>query len=138
MKIENFFWCKFNFIWSHIYLWNKVVCFVLFVTQRSPKALRFMPHSWYLQKALSMSKGAPTWFKTIWSYNVKAIDHWTIFSMTTKKNWNWKLYWNLRVFLALLQSPLNKSDLIKFISQFSELRYGRYWFLSVFCCWNFK
>jgi hypothetical protein len=31
------------------------------------------------------SKGAPTWFKTVWSYNVEAIDHGTIFSMKTKK-----------------------------------------------------
>ncbi len=29
---------------------------------------------------LWMSKGAPTWFETFWSYGVKAIDYWTIFS----------------------------------------------------------
>jgi hypothetical protein len=39
-----------------------------------------MPHSWYLWKAL-MSKGALTWFETIWSYGVEAIDYCTIFSM---------------------------------------------------------
>jgi hypothetical protein len=27
---------------------------------------------------------------------------------------------------------------MKFISQFSELRCRRYWFLSGFCCWKFK
>jgi hypothetical protein len=37
-----------------------------FVALRSPKPCRFMSHSWYLQKAL-MSKGALTWFETIWS-----------------------------------------------------------------------
>jgi len=78
-KLRKKKWCKFNFIWSHIYLWNKVVCFVLFVTQRSPKAKHFMPQSWYLQKALSMSKGAPTWFKAVWSYNVEAIWSWNHF-----------------------------------------------------------
>ncbi len=67
------------FIWSHIYLWNKVVYFVLFfVTQRSPIAHGcFMPHSWYLQKALSMSnKGAPTWFETVRSY--KCGSYWSL------------------------------------------------------------
>jgi hypothetical protein len=33
---------------------------------------------------------------------------------------------------------LNKWDLIGFISQFSKPRYGRYWCLNEFCCWNFK
>jgi hypothetical protein len=33
---------------------------------------------------------------------------------------------------------LDESDLIEFISQFSELRCGGYWFLSEFCCWKFK
>jgi hypothetical protein len=35
------------------------------------------------------------------------------------------------------KSP-NKSHLIEFISQFSELRCGRNFFLSEFCCWKFK
>jgi hypothetical protein len=33
---------------------------------------------------------------------------------------------------------LDESDLIRFISQFWELRCGRYWFLSAFWCWKFK
>jgi len=33
---------------------------------------------------------------------------------------------------------LSESDLIEFISQFSELRCERYWFVSGFCCWKFK
>ncbi len=37
----------------HIYLWSKVVCFVLFVMLRSCKPERFMPCSWYLWKALN-------------------------------------------------------------------------------------
>jgi hypothetical protein len=39
---------------------------------------------------------------------------------------------------VLLEGPLGESDLIEFISQFSELRCARYWFLSGFCCWKFK
>ncbi len=38
------------------------------------------------------------------NYDVEAIDYWTIFSMKTKWNQNWKLYWNLGVFLMLLES----------------------------------
>jgi hypothetical protein len=41
-------------------------------------------------RKLSMSKGALTWFETLWSYNVEAIDYWIIFSMKTKSNRNWK------------------------------------------------
>jgi len=33
---------------------------------------------------------------------------------------------------------LSQSDLIEFISQFSELRCQRYWFLSGLCCWKFN
>ncbi len=32
----------------------------------------------------------------------------------------------------------SKADLTEFISQFPELRCGRYWFLNGFCCWKFK
>jgi len=33
---------------------------------------------------------------------------------------------------------LSESDVIEFISQFSEVRCGRYWFLSGVHCWKFK
>jgi len=33
---------------------------------------------------------------------------------------------------------VDESDLIEFISQFSELRCEKYWILSGFCCWKFK
>jgi len=35
-------------------------------------------------------------------------------------------------------NALSESDLIKLISQFSKLRYRRYWFWSGFCCWKLK
>jgi hypothetical protein len=69
--------------------------------------------SLYRWKALNewMSKGSLTWFEIVWSYGVEAVDYWTIFSMKIKSNRNWKLYWNLRVFLVLFEeSPqLNES-----------------------------
>jgi hypothetical protein len=58
-----------------------------------------------LESSQWVSRGALTWFETVWSYGVKVIDYWTIFSMKTKQNWNWKLYWNLGEFLLLLESP---------------------------------
>jgi hypothetical protein len=33
---------------------------------------------------------------------------------------------------------LGKSDCVEFISQVLELRCGRYWYFSGFCCWKFK
>ncbi len=38
----------------------------------------------------------------------------------------------------MLLKSLSESDLMEFISQFSKLMCGRYWFLSEFCCWKFK
>jgi hypothetical protein len=32
----------------------------------------------------SISRGAPTWFETIWNYSVEVIDYWIIFSMKIK------------------------------------------------------
>jgi hypothetical protein len=56
-------------------------------------------------RKLSMSRGALAWFETVWSDCVEAIDYWIIFSMKIKSNQNWKLYWDVRVFLVLLESP---------------------------------
>jgi hypothetical protein len=47
-------------------------------------AWHFMLRTWYLWKALSMSTGAATWFDTVWSYDVKAIEYFIICSMKTK------------------------------------------------------
>jgi hypothetical protein len=33
---------------------------------------------------------------------------------------------------------LTESDLIEFISQVSQLRCGKHWLSSAFCCWDFK
>ncbi len=60
-----------------VYLWNKVVCFVLSCWDlpnhnASCYALNIF-------EKLLMRIGASTWFETNWSYNVEAIDYWTIF-----------------------------------------------------------
>jgi hypothetical protein len=58
---------------SSIYLLSKVVCFVLFATLRSPKPGCI--HALGVFRKLSMSKSAPTWLETVWSYSVEAIDY---------------------------------------------------------------
>jgi hypothetical protein len=45
----------------------------------------------------------------------KLFVYWIIFSMKTKQNWNWKLYWDWGLFLLFLEA-LSESDLIEFIS----------------------
>jgi hypothetical protein len=78
------------------------------------------------------------------NYGVEAIDYWIIFSMKTKSNQitdNFFGIWGH--FLVLLESPrwirFNRIRFNRvFISQFPELRCGRYWFLSGFCWWKFK
>jgi hypothetical protein len=72
-----------------IYLWSKVFHFILFCLSRWN-----LPNHCTSCYALgifgkvSMSKGAPTWFETIWNYCVEAIDCWIILSMKIKWNWN--------------------------------------------------
>jgi hypothetical protein len=95
-------------------------------------------------KKLLVSLESSQWVRVHWlglqsvsSYDVEAIDYWIIFSMKTKLNWNWNLYWSWGV-LCVVGKPSGKSNLIKFISQFSELRHERYGFLSEICCWKFK
>ncbi len=68
----------------HIYLWSKVVCFVLSHWDL-PNHGCFMLHSWYLKKALVRVHPSSNLFEITWSYDVKIMDCWIIFSMKTLK-----------------------------------------------------
>ncbi len=121
-----------------IYLWREVVCFAL--------------SQWYFPthdilgyvmeliiKKFSMNRGAPTWFwMLIWSYSVESIDYWTIFSLNSLKNQDWKLYWNLGALLVLLESPhqvwFNIVDFV--ILRLKCEQY--YWIFGGYYCWKFK
>jgi hypothetical protein len=65
---------------------------------------------------LTMNKGALSWVEDFSSYNAKVIDYWTIFSLNFLTNQDWKLHWNLEVFLVLLESLhqvwFNKVDFV--------------------------
>jgi len=59
-----------------VYLWSKVVYFVLLAESPSQSVSSC---TLGIAGKFLMSKGAPTWFETVWSYGVEAIDYWTIF-----------------------------------------------------------
>jgi hypothetical protein len=62
---------------------GSLFCFVM-LRWDPPKPWGFMLCS-CIFKELLMSRGALTWFETVWSYSVeKTIDYWIIFSMKTK------------------------------------------------------
>ncbi len=53
--------------------------------------------------------------------------------------WRWIIGNPLCAHSSTCVEWMNESDLkIEFILQFSELRCGRYWFFSGFCCWKFN
>ncbi len=94
-------------------------------------------HVLHILVKLLMSRGALTWFETFWSYGGEAIDYWTIFQWKLNKIETEKF---IRIWGRswCCWKALVTSNLIKIISQFSELRCGRYWFLIGFCYWKFK
>jgi hypothetical protein len=73
--------------------------------------------------------GATVWkpliIELFFQWKLNKIENWKIALQFGGCSW---CYWK----------ALGKSDLIEFISQFSELRWGRYCFLNGFCCWKFK
>ncbi len=87
--------------WSYNIKQNHYVMSCLFCFCHAKISLTMGLHAMLLVSL--ESRGEPTWFETLWSYDVEA-DYRTIFSMKTKQNWNWKPYWNLGVFFMLLES----------------------------------
>ncbi len=103
--------------------WGKVVCFVLSCWN--------LPNRWVGVHQL----GLRLFGVTVWKF----IDYWIISFCEWKLNKTetedcigiWGCSW-------CCWKAFNESDLIEFISQFSELRCERYWIFSGFCCWKFK
>jgi hypothetical protein len=137
-----FFWyarlnykCNLSLVLSHLSMkQSSLFCFVL--SRWDLPNYGVSCHDISILGKLLMNRGAPTWFKIVWSYGVEAIDYWIIFSIkinkTKTKNCNriWGHFsWCLKT--------LGKPSLIDFISQFSELLV-RYWFLSGFYCMKSK
>jgi hypothetical protein len=72
--------------------------------------------------------GTLPWFETVWSYGVEALGCWIIFSMKIESNQNWTNY-EIWGHSWCCWKALGESDLLDFISQFSELRL---WKISIF------
>jgi hypothetical protein len=87
-----------------IYLWRKVVCFVLFCLYW------WDPPSWDasdrvlgLFGKLSRRRGASAWFHGIWTRGAKVLEYWMISSLETKLNRSWKSRRSWNVPLVFLE-----------------------------------
>ncbi len=60
------------------------------------------------------------------------------FSHRNEKKSKLRIVWEFGCVLRVIRKLSLSLDLFKFISQFSELRCGKYWFFGGFCCWKFK
>jgi len=103
------------------------------------------------RKLLMMSRLHQSFgLKTVWSYSVQCGSYWLLndFSLHYLIV-EWFSQWKLNkiktnIFIGIWEcswccwKALSESDLIELISQFSEPRSGRYWFLSGFCFWKFE
>jgi hypothetical protein len=119
-----------------IYLWSTIVGFVLHSEEISQTTMFF--HAMLLVSSESSpwySKGCidVVWdCLDLWCGSYWLLNHffpWKLNKIETEKNFigTWGSCW-------CCWKALDKSDLIEFISQFSELRCERYWFFSEFCC----
>ncbi len=84
-----------------IYLWRKVVCFVLQLWD---------PLNWDASDRvlgvfgkLSMRRGAWAWFHGVWTCGAKVLEYWMIFSLKIELNPSWKFQRNWNVPLVLLE-----------------------------------
>jgi hypothetical protein len=72
---------------------------------------------------LAMNMGACTWVESFWNYNAKVIDYWTIFLINMNKIINRNLT-QIQKCIWCCWKVVTKLDLIKFISQFSYLKWN--------------
>jgi len=89
-------------------------------------------------RKLSISRGAPTWSERLFGAMVwklliiEPFSQWKLNEIKTESCIGiWGCFW-------CCWKAFSEPHLIEFISQFPELRCGRYWFLNGFCCWKFK
>jgi hypothetical protein len=90
-----------NILYLDIYIWRKVVCFVL---------LLWDPPNWDASNCvlgvfgkLSMRRGAWVWFHDVCTCSAKVLEYWMIFSLKIKLNRSWNFWRNWNVALVLLE-----------------------------------
>ncbi len=85
-----------------VYLWRKVVCFVLLSLWDLP--------NWGISNCilhvfgqLSTRRGALSWFHDVWTCGAEVLEYWMIYSLKIKLNHKWKFQKNWDVPLVLLE-----------------------------------
>ncbi len=87
-----------------IYLWRKVVCFVLFCLYLwDPPNQDASDCILGVFGKLSMRRGAWAWFHGVWTCGAKVLEYWMISSLIIKLNCTWKFQRNWNVPLVLLE-----------------------------------
>jgi hypothetical protein len=93
-----------NFSKQHIYVWRKVVFFVLFCLYlRDPLNRDASDHVLGLFGKLLRRRGALAWFHGTWTWDAKVFEYWMIFSLKIKLNNSWTFQRNCDVPLVLLE-----------------------------------
>jgi hypothetical protein len=119
-----------------IHLWNMVVWFVLFYFLSHAK----ISQTTMLHVTLLVSLESSQWIGLHWlGLRLFGTTVWKL--LTIELFFQWKLNKIetkncIRIWKHSWCSSFSKLDLIDFISQFSKLRCGRYWFFSGFCCYK--
>jgi hypothetical protein len=91
---------------TYIYLWRKVVCFVLFCFCSYEIHQIGMLQNCVLGifGKLLMRSGAWAWFHDVWTCSAKVLEYWMIFSLKIQLNCSWKSWRNWNVSLVFLES----------------------------------
>jgi hypothetical protein len=99
---------------TQVYLWRKVVCFVV---MRSIEPECFRSCSWCIWKAPTR-RGAWAWFHDIWTCSAKVLEYWMNSSLKIKLNCSSKFWRKWNVPLVLLErswwAGLNRIYLVRF------------------------
>ncbi len=84
-----------------IYLWIKVVCFVLFWSLVMKSTEPGWLCSWCLWN--STRRGAWALLHGVWTCGAKVLEYWMIFSLKFQLNCSWQFQWNWNVPLVFLE-----------------------------------
>jgi hypothetical protein len=130
----GFFW-QGRSLKIHIYLWRKVVCFVLQLWD--PPNWDASDHVLCVVGKLSTRRGARVWFHDDWTCGGKVFEYWMKFSLKIKLNQTWKFRRNVPLVL------LERSRRAEFNGIYLVQKIGfRMWDILdskvIFCGWKFK
>jgi len=86
---------------KHIYLWRKVVCFVLYLWD--PPNQDIWDCVLGVFGKLLTRRDPWAWFHDIWTCGATVLENWIIFSLKIKLNLCWKFHMNWNVPLVFLE-----------------------------------